>query len=47
LSSNSVHRVIEGADHGGMITDATGAAATSRAVLDVATSLRTGQPLAE
>ncbi|MBX9243606.1 alpha/beta fold hydrolase [Actinotalea ferrariae] len=47
LSSNSVHRVVEGTDHGGMITDATGAAATSRAVLDVVTSLRTGQPLAE
>ncbi|MDC7120847.1 alpha/beta hydrolase [Cellulomonas fimi] len=45
LSTNSAHRVVRGADHGGMITDPTGAAATSQAALDVVTSLRTGQTL--
>ncbi|WP_221654555.1 alpha/beta fold hydrolase [Actinotalea ferrariae] len=45
LSTNGVHRVVEGADHGGMVTDSTGAAATSRAILDVVASLRSGQSL--
>jgi pimeloyl-ACP methyl ester carboxylesterase len=46
LSSNSLHRVIEGADHPGMIVDEAGAAATTRAILDVVTSVQTSRPLA-
>lgn len=45
LSVNSVHRVVEGTDHPGMVLDAQGAAATSRAILDVVSSIRTGDPL--
>ena len=46
LSTDSVHRVIEGIDHPGMVADLKGAAATTRAILDVVSSSRTGQPLA-
>jgi alpha-beta hydrolase superfamily lysophospholipase len=46
LSTNSVHRVIEGADHGGMIVDEKGAAATTRAILDVVSSVQSARPLA-
>ena len=45
LSSSSVHRVVEGVDHGGLIGDDDGAAATTRAILDVVASLRSGRPL--
>jgi pimeloyl-ACP methyl ester carboxylesterase len=47
LSTDSVHRVIDGVDHSGMVGDAQGAAATARAVLDVVSAVRTGQPLAD
>lgn len=47
LSSATAHRVVEGVDHGGMITDPDGAAATARAVLDVVSAVRTAQPQAE
>jgi pimeloyl-ACP methyl ester carboxylesterase len=46
LSTNSLHRVIQGADHPGMIVDEEGAAATTRAILDVVSSIQTSQPLA-
>jgi pimeloyl-ACP methyl ester carboxylesterase len=45
LSTDSVHRVIEGVDHGGMVGDAEGAAATTRAIHDVVTSVRTARPV--
>jgi pimeloyl-ACP methyl ester carboxylesterase len=44
LSTTSVQRVVEGASHAGLITDEAGAAATTRAVLDVVTSVRTARP---
>jgi pimeloyl-ACP methyl ester carboxylesterase len=46
LSTNSRHRVIEGASHAGLIIDQRYAQATSRAVLDVVTSVRRAAPLA-
>jgi pimeloyl-ACP methyl ester carboxylesterase len=45
LSTVSDHRVIDGVDHLGMITDPNGAAATTRAILDVVSSIRTATPL--
>ena len=44
LSTDSVHRVIEGADHAGMIEEE-GAADTARAVLDVVSAVRGARPL--
>jgi pimeloyl-ACP methyl ester carboxylesterase len=46
LSTNSVHRVIAGATHASLIAEQPDAAATTQAVLDVASSVRSGQPLA-
>jgi hypothetical protein len=46
LSTDSVHRVISGTDHMGMIADARGAAATTRAITDVVSSVRTGGTVA-
>ena len=46
LSTTSVHRVVAGASHAGLITDEEGAVATTRAILDVVTSVRTARPLA-
>ncbi|MDQ3880753.1 MAG: alpha/beta hydrolase, partial [Chloroflexota bacterium] len=46
LSTDSVHRVVEGVDHVGIVADDDGAAATARAILDVVSSIRTGRPLA-
>jgi pimeloyl-ACP methyl ester carboxylesterase len=40
LSTNSVHRVIDGATHEDLITDEEDAAATSQAILDVVASVR-------
>jgi hypothetical protein len=45
LSSNSVHRVID-ADHDGLVADEKGSAATTRAILDVVSSVRNPGPLA-
>jgi pimeloyl-ACP methyl ester carboxylesterase len=45
LSSDSAHRVVEDVDHAGLVVDERGAAATTRAVLDVVSSIRTGLPL--
>jgi aspartokinase-like uncharacterized kinase len=47
LSTDSVHRVTKGVDHPAMISDEKGAGATTRAILDVVSSVRTGRPLAE
>jgi pimeloyl-ACP methyl ester carboxylesterase len=40
LSTNSAHRVIDGADHVGLIGDEEHAAATTQAILDVVSSIR-------
>ncbi|HEX2176236.1 MAG TPA: alpha/beta fold hydrolase, partial [Nocardioidaceae bacterium] len=46
LSTDSVHRVVDGVDHPAMVTDEKGADATTQAILDVVASIRTGRPLA-
>jgi pimeloyl-ACP methyl ester carboxylesterase len=45
LSTNSVHRVIDGASHATMIADQGDSAATTQAVLDVVSSVRSEEPL--
>jgi pimeloyl-ACP methyl ester carboxylesterase len=45
LSTNSAHRVAHGATHTSLILDKEGATATTRAILDVVSSVRTGEPL--
>jgi pimeloyl-ACP methyl ester carboxylesterase len=45
LSTNTVHRVVAGATHEGLVGEEAGAAETTRAVLDVVSSVRTHQPL--
>ena len=45
LSTDSDHRVVEDTDHMGMIADQNGAAATTRAILDVLSSVRAAGPL--
>jgi pimeloyl-ACP methyl ester carboxylesterase len=45
LSTDSVHRVIAGATHAGLVGDEEYAAATTQAILDVLSSVRTHQPL--
>ena len=45
LSTNSAHGVIDGATHGEMIMEEDAAAATSQAILDVVSSVRSGRPL--
>ena len=46
LSTNSAHRVIDGATHDSLISNEEHAAATTQAILDVVSSVRRGQPLA-
>jgi pimeloyl-ACP methyl ester carboxylesterase len=46
LSANSSHRVVAGASHIGLITDERYSQATTRAILDVVSSIRTRQQLA-
>jgi pimeloyl-ACP methyl ester carboxylesterase len=46
LSTNTVHRVIDGASHAALIVNETDAAATTRAILDVVSSIRSARPLA-
>jgi pimeloyl-ACP methyl ester carboxylesterase len=46
LSTNSVHRVIAGASHEGLVGDKEFAAATTQAILDVVSSVRNQKPLA-
>lgn len=45
LSTNSVHRVIDGATHQSLILDQEDAAATTQGILEVVSVLRTGNPL--
>jgi hypothetical protein len=47
LSTNGSHRVVDGASHPGLILDEHYAKATTRAVLDVVSSVRNNQPLAK
>ena len=46
LSTNSVHRTVDGAAHADLVLDEADAAVTSRAVIDVVSSVRDHQPLA-
>jgi pimeloyl-ACP methyl ester carboxylesterase len=46
LSTNSAHRVINGADHHALVGEEEYAAATTQAILDVVSALRTAVPLA-
>jgi len=46
LSTNSVHRVIDGATHQALIAEKEGAAATTQAILNVVSSVRSTAPLA-
>jgi pimeloyl-ACP methyl ester carboxylesterase len=45
LSTNSVHRVVDGATHEALIANEQGAAATTQAILDVVSSVRSARPL--
>jgi pimeloyl-ACP methyl ester carboxylesterase len=45
LSTNGVHRVIDGATHASLISDEEDAAATTQAILDVVSSVRSARPL--
>jgi pimeloyl-ACP methyl ester carboxylesterase len=45
LSTNSVHRVIDGAAHATLIADERDAAATTQAILDAVSSVRSAEPL--
>jgi pimeloyl-ACP methyl ester carboxylesterase len=45
LSTNSVHRVINGADHEALIADKHHSAATTQAILDVVSSVRSGKSM--
>ena len=45
MSTNSVHRVIDGADHQALIADEEDSAATTRAILDVVSSVQSAEPL--
>ncbi|MCU1571987.1 MAG: alpha/beta hydrolase fold protein [Micrococcaceae bacterium] len=46
LSTNAVHRTVDGASHEALVADQTYAAITSEAILDVVSSVRTSIPLA-
>jgi hypothetical protein len=46
LSTNSAHRVIDGAIHEALVADQKHAAATTQAILDVVSSIRSAAPLA-
>lgn len=45
MSTDSVHRIVEGATHQALIAEPEGAAATTQAILDVVSAVRGGQPL--
>jgi pimeloyl-ACP methyl ester carboxylesterase len=45
LSTNSAHRVIDGADHEALVGDEEASAATAQAIFDVVSSVRSGGPL--
>lgn len=46
LSTNSLHRVVDGATHASLTTDPEHAAVTAAGILDVVAAVRTGRPLA-
>ena len=46
LSTDSVHSTVPGIDHQGLVGDKVGAAATTRAILDVVESVRQTEPMA-
>jgi hypothetical protein len=46
LSSDSVHRVVEGATHASLLCDRSDARATSAAILEVVRAVRSDRPLA-
>ena len=46
LSTNSAHRVVDGATHEMLVADETPAASTTAAIREVVSSVRTGTPLA-
>ena len=45
LSTNSTHRLVEGATHESLLLEQHDAAATTQAILDVVSSVRTREPL--
>ncbi|MBP2216981.1 alpha/beta fold hydrolase [Arthrobacter sp. CAN_C5] len=45
LSTNSLHRFVDGATHGSLLGDEQDAAETARGILDAVTAVRTGTPL--
>ena len=45
LSTDSVHRVVDGASHEALVGEETHAATTGQAILEVVSAVRTGQPL--
>jgi hypothetical protein len=47
LSSNSMHRVVEGATHTSVMYDRSDAQATSAAIDEVVAAVRKNQPLAQ
>ena len=47
LSTNSVHRVVDGANHADLILNQADAAVTTQAIIDVVSSVRNNQPLAK
>ncbi|GAA2155718.1 hypothetical protein GCM10009844_43200 [Nocardioides koreensis] len=47
LSTNSVHRVVDGATHEGLLSEKKYAADTSQAIVDVVTSFRDDRPLSK
>jgi hypothetical protein len=47
LSTNSVHRVVDGATHEGLVAEQQYAADTSQAIVDVVTSIRDDRPLSQ
>lgn len=45
LSTDAVHRVVDGATHEGLVADRVYAATTARGIAEVATAVRSGRPL--
>ncbi|WP_230116790.1 hypothetical protein [Arthrobacter sp. Bi83] len=44
MSTNSVHRTIDGASHGSLIAEEDDASTTAQAILDVVSSVRNAGP---
>jgi hypothetical protein len=45
LSTNSAHRIVDGATHEALVADEEGAATTTQAILDVVSAIRSARPL--